>query len=341
MAVGSFEFADERQDNAFHANAEQGRRHMSKTKILIDCDPGHDDAVAILFAAQHLDVIGITTVHGNSTVENTTRNALAITELAGIDVPLAMGCAGPLTQRGVCASLVHGKGGLDGAELPEPKRQPLGTHAVDFIIDMASQHRGELVLAAIGPETNVALALRREPRLAGWLREITVMGGSTGAGNITAAAEFNIYCDPEAAWAVFNSGAPIRMVGLNVTRRTGFDQNDIDVMKASGRKVASVIADLMAFYLARQRERFGLDVAPMHDVCAIVPYADPALLDYRHTRVEVELAGTHTRGMTLCDLRSVRLSATGDQPAPNALVAIDANCQALIGRVIETLFSYD
>jgi inosine-uridine nucleoside N-ribohydrolase len=236
---------------------------------------------------------------------------------------------------------VHGHGGLDGAALPEPKRQPVGAHAVDFIIDMANRHRGELVLAAIGPETNVALALTREPRLASWLREITVMGGSTGAGNITAAAEFNIYCDPEAAWAVFNCGVPIRMVGLNVTRCTGFNQTDVDAMKVSRRKVASVVADLMAFYLARQRERYGLDVAPMHDVCAIAPYADPALLEYVHTRVEVELTGTHTRGATLCDLRPMRLSAPEDLPAPNALVATHANSRALIGSVIETLLSYN
>ena len=314
---------------------------MINTKILIDCDPGHDDAVAILFAARHLNLVGVTSVYGNNTVENTTRNALAIIELAGIDVPLAMGCGEPLAQRRVGAAAVHGKGGLEGAELPRPKRRPVGAHAVDFIIDMASRHRGELVLATIGPETNVALALRREPRLAVWLREITVMGGSTGAGNITAAAEFNIYCDPEAAWAVFHCGAPIRMVGLNVTRRTGFNQTDIDTMKASGRKVASVVADLMTFYLARQRELHGLDVAPMHDVCAVIPYADAALLEYLNTRVEIELAGAYTRGMTLCDLRPARLSAAEDQPTANALVATNAKSRALIGRVIETLLTYD
>jgi inosine-uridine nucleoside N-ribohydrolase len=313
---------------------------VSKTKILIDCDPGHDDAVAILFAARHLDLVGVTTVHGNNTVENTTRNALAIMELADIDVPLAMGCAGPLAQRRVGVAPVHGKGGLEGVDLPVPRRQPVGVHAVDFIIETASRYRGELVLATIGPETNVALALTREPRLASWLREITVMGGSTGAGNITAAAEFNIYCDPEAAWTVFHCGVPIRMVGLNVTRRTGFNQTDINAMKASGRKVASVVADLMAFYLASQRERFGIEVAPMHDVCAIVPYADVALLEYVHTRVEVELTGTHTRGATLCDLRPVSLSAPRDQP-PNAQVATNANSRGLIGRVIQTLLSYD
>jgi inosine-uridine nucleoside N-ribohydrolase len=314
---------------------------MSKSKILIDCDPGHDDAVAILFAARHLDLVGVTTVHGNNSVDNTTRNASAVLDLAGLDVPLAVGCADPLAQRRAMAAAVHGKSGLDGADLPEPQRRPVEAHAVDFIIEMASRHRDELVLATIGPETNVALALRREPRLRDWLREITVMGGSTGPGNVTTAAEFNMHCDPEAAWAVFNSGVPIRMVGLNVTRRTGFDQADVERMKASGRKVASVIADLMAFYLARQRERHGLDVAPMHDVCAIVPYVDATLIEYLHTRVDIELAGTHTRGMTVCDLRPARRSVAKDEPAANALVAVDAQSRQLIEQVIGTLLSYD
>ena len=308
---------------------------MIPTKMLIDCDPGHDDAVAILFAARHLHLVGITTVHGNNTLENITRNALAILELAGLDVPLAVGCDEPLAQRRTGVAAVHGKSGLDGAELPEPKRQPVDAHAVDFIIDMASRHRGELVLATIGPETNVALALKREPRLGQWLREITIMGGSTGAGNVTPAAEFNIYCDPEAASAVFNSGVPIRMVGLNVTRRTGFTQADVDRLKASGRKTAATMGNLMAFYLARQRERHGLDVAPMHDVCAIVPYVDDSLIDYLHTRVDIELAGNHTRGMTLCDMRPVRPDAA------NALVAVEARSRALIDRVIATLLTFE
>jgi inosine-uridine nucleoside N-ribohydrolase len=280
-------------------------------------------------------------VHGNNTLENTTRNALAVLELAGLDIPLAMGCCEPLAQRRVAAAAVHGKGGLEGADLPEPKRRSVGTHAVDFIIDTAGRHRGELVLATLGPETNIALALKREPRLKTWVQEITVMGGSTGAGNVTPAAEFNIYCDPEAAWSVFNSGIPIRMVGLNVTRRTGFDQADVQRMKGSQRKVASVIADLMAFYLARQRERYGLDVAPMHDVCAIIPYVDATLLEYADARVDIELTGTHTRGMTICDLRAQVGSTADDRLAANAQVAIDSKSRQLIDRVIDALLAYD
>jgi inosine-uridine nucleoside N-ribohydrolase len=312
---------------------------MSRTKILIDCDPGHDDAVAILFAARHLDLVGITTVHGNNSVENTTRNALAVLELAGLDVPLAKGCAEPLAQRRVGPALVHGKSGLDGASLPEARRRPVDVHAVDFIVDMADRHRGELVLATIGPETNVALALRREPRLKNWLREITVMGGSTGAGNITPAAEFNIYCDPEAAWAVFNSGVPIRMVGLNVTRATGLDETDIERMKASERKVASVIAALMEFYLARQRERHALGLAPMHDVCAVVPHVDATLLDYADARVDIELNGTLTRGMTVCEFAAAGRTPAADNLSP-VKVAVAARNRALIELVVATLLGY-
>ena len=316
---------------------------MSKQKILIDCDPGHDDLVAILFAARHLDLVGVTTVHGNNTLENTTRNGLIALELGGIDAPLAAGCSEPLVQPSVGIAVGHGKSGLDGAEFPEPARKPIATHAVDFIIAMAQEHKEELILATIGPETNLALALKREPRLRRWVREITIMGGSTTTGNWSPAAEFNIAGDVEAAAAVYESGIPLRMVGLNITRRTGFDANDIARMRASKRRAASAIADLMAFYLSRQQQMYGLNVAPMHDVCAIVPYVYPDLITYLHTSARVETAGTYTRGMTLCDLRHPLGSAEKslrNRTEPNALVAIEANSRALIDVVLETLLTY-
>ncbi len=316
---------------------------MSKQKILIDCDPGHDDAVAILFAAKHMDLVGVTTVHGNNTLENTTRNGLAVLELGGIDVPLAAGCPEPLAQHSVGVAPMHGKGGLDGADIPPPARRPVSAHAVDFIIAMAEKHREELILATIGPETNIAMAIRREPRLRQWVREITVMGGSTTTGNYTPAAEFNIAADVEAAWSVFESGIPLRMVGLNITRRTGFDQGDIDRMRASGRRVAGVIADLMQFYLGRQQVGYGLNIAPMHDVCAIVPYVDDSLLQFLHTSARIELTGTHTRGMTVCDVRHPKGSIEPNlrnRSAPNALVAVEVRSRALIDRVIDTILDY-
>src|SRR5918911_38587 len=207
-----------------------------KAKILIDCDPGHDDAVALLFAARHLDLVAVTTVHGNNSLANTTSNALAVLELAGIDVPVASGCSEPLVQGPGHAGHIHGKTGLDGADIPAPTRRPIDSHAVDLIVETASRHRGELVVALIGPQTNFAVALRREPRLKQWVREVTVMGGSTGIGNIAPVAEFNIHSDPEAAAVVFESGIPIRMVGFDVTRQIGFHCDDLARLRESGRR---------------------------------------------------------------------------------------------------------
>jgi inosine-uridine nucleoside N-ribohydrolase len=317
---------------------------VTKPKILIDCDPGHDDLVAILFAARHLDLVGVTTVHGNNTLENTTRNGLIALELGGLDaIPLAAGCAEPLVQPSVGIASGHGKSGLDGAQVPEPVRKPIDTHAVDFIIAMAERHRQELILATIGPETNIAMAIKREPRLRGWIREITIMGGSTTTGNWSPAAEFNIAADVEAAAAVFESGIPLRMVGYNITRRTGFGESDIARMRGSGRRAAAVIAGLMQFYLERQRQMYRLNVAPMHDVSAIVPYVYPELVSFLHTSARIETAGTYTRGMTVCDLRHPSGSAEltlRNRTEPNALVAVDANSPALIAAVLDTLLTY-
>jgi inosine-uridine nucleoside N-ribohydrolase len=316
---------------------------VPKQKILIDCDPGHDDLVAILFAARHMDLVGVTTVHGNNTLENTTRNGLIAIELGGLDVPLAAGCSEPLVQPSVGVAPGHGKSGLDGAEVPEPARKPIAQHAVDFIIAMAEKHKEELILATIGPETNIAMAIKREPRLRKWIREITVMGGSTTTGNWSPAAEFNIACDVEAAAAVFESGIPLRMVGYNITRQTGFDANDIAHMRASKRRVAAVVANLMEFYLGRQHEMYRLNVAPMHDVCAIVPYVYPDLITFLHTSVRIETTGTYSRGMTVCDVRHPDGSAVAllrNRTEPNALLATDAKSRELISAVLDSLLEY-
>ena len=315
---------------------------MARTPILIDCDPGHDDAVAILYAARHMDLVGVSTCHGNNSLDNVTRNALQVLTLAGLDVPLAKGCADPLSGPRAEPPNAHGKTGLDGATLPEPDRAPIGQHAVDFIIDTARRHQGELVLAVIGPATNVARALQKEPLLAGWLKEITVMGGSGGLGNITPVAEFNCWADPEAAAVMYACGVPIRMVGYDVTSRTGTDAADIERLRAGGR-VAKPIGDLLHFYRAKQIQYFGLDIAPMHDVCAIVPHVREGMLTYRHCNVQVELDGTLTRGMTVCDFRRLTdegKAMRGSGPE-NTLVATDSDARRLIDDVLETLLSYD
>jgi inosine-uridine nucleoside N-ribohydrolase len=238
---------------------------------------------------------------------------------------------------------IHGKSGLDGAELPEPDRAPAAGHAIDFIIAEAERRKGTLVLAGIGPLTNLALALRREPKLASWLKAITIMGGSATLGNVTPAAEFNVWCDPEAAAVVLDAGLPVWMVGYNLTRQIGFEQGDIDRLRGSGRRVAATVADLLQFYLDRQRRVFGLEIAPMHDVCAIVPFVAPGLIEHRPTAVRVELRGEHTRGMTVCDLRNKRLAGTGgirDAAPPNVRLATAAEARPLIDRVLATLLDY-
>jgi inosine-uridine nucleoside N-ribohydrolase len=306
-------------------------------KLVIDCDPGHDDAVAILYAARHHELLGITTVHGNSSLENTTRNALRVLTLAGLDVPVAAGCAGPLVGQPFHASHIHGTSGLDGALLPEPSRGPLETHAVDFLIEIARQHRGELVVAVVGPATNVAVALLREPRLKEWVRAFTVMGGSTSWGNISPAAEFNVYADPEAAAALLASGVPIHLVGLNVTRQVGFSADDLEALRGRGGHTAQTIAALLQFYLERGEDTYGLGVAPMHDSCAIVAHTAPELLSFEHIHVAVELASPLTRGMTVCDLRGYRGT---DALTPNAHVAVAADGRAIMAHVLEAVASY-
>ncbi len=308
---------------------------MARKKLLIDCDPGHDDAVAILVGHRHFDLLAVTTVHGNSGLENTTRNALAVLELAGIeDVPVAVGAASPLVGEAPNATYAHGKSGLDGHDLPLPSLKPVPKHAVDVIIETARANQGEMTLAVIGPATNVALALLKEPRLASWVKEVTVMGGSTGGENITPAAEFNAYCDPEALAAILAAEWPVRMVGYDTTCTVGIDLPHIETLRASGKRTAMVIADLLQFYRQNQVVRGGVQVAAMHDACALIPLLDPACMAYTETRVEVELQGKHTRGMTVCDLRGRPVKN------PNVRLARKADHQRLVGLMMDTVLSY-
>ncbi len=314
------------------------------TRLLIDCAPGHDDAMAILYAARHLNLVAITTVFGNTSLENATRNALGICALAGLRVPVAAGMGEPLVAPRSSAADIHGKSGLDGATLPEPTRAPDPRHAVRLIIDEARAHPGELTLAPIGPLTNIAVALKTEPSLAKWLKGITLMGGSTTAGNITAMAEFNVYCDPEAAAVVFASGVPIHMVGLNVTRQAGIGPEHVTQLANSGSPVGRCFAGLLDFYLERSRAIFGLTHASMHDPCALLPLVRPELIKHQLAHVHIELASPQLRGMTACDLRRVNaeLARTVHPNArPNAHVAIAIDGPAAVDHVIQTLLSYD
>lgn len=275
------------------------------TPVLLDCDPGHDDAVALIYAARHLDLRAITTVFGNQSLDHVTRNALSLCRLVQLDIPVAAGADRPLVAQPIHGGTIHGRTGLDGAELPEPDRAPADMHAVELILRTARAHRGELVIAATGALTNVALALATEPRLKDWLRGITIMGGTTGVGNVTEIAEFNIYADPEAADRVLRAGVPAWLVGLDVTRRVGVTAADIESLRGGG-VLARTMADLLDFFLVSLQRVHGLSTASLHDPCALVPFIDPSLIEYRQCSVQVSLDPGLTRGVTVADLRRLR-----------------------------------
>ncbi len=309
---------------------------MTSQPVVLDCDPGHDDAIALLYAARHLDLLAITTVFGNASVAQTTRNALRICALGGLNVPVAQGCAGPLLGRFLGAGF-HGETGLDGvALLPEPQRPPLGDHASQVIIEIAARRPGEVALVATGPLTNVALALRLEPRLAGWLRCISIMGGSTDIGNQTAFAETNVARDPEAADIVFSSTAPVRMAGLNLTRQARIDGRVIRRLRAAAAPVPAAVADMLAFYLSRYGERDGSTDVPMHDPTAVLALVRPELIQYRSLPVCVQLTRNELRGMTAFDLRGFGGTAVDRE----ILVGMSIDGAAAVSHVFDTIETY-
>lgn len=317
-------------------------------KVILDCDPGHDDALAILLAARHFDVLGITTVHGNQSLDKVTRNALKVLEFGGLThIPVIPGCDRPLLQAPRHAPEVHGETGLDGPDLPEPTTPVLPGHAVDFIVDTVMANE-DVTLIATGPLTNVATALHREPRLAGRLHQISLMGGSLTYGNSTPAAEFNIWCDPEAAHIVFTSGVPIKMVGLNLTRQAEAGPEEIARIRGLGNRTGQIVADLLEFFSERLRRLFGLRGGSLHDPCAVAWLIDPTIIEGRMLHVAVELHGEHTRGMTVCDYRHLRGAGTevhGEEGVhqgrpPNAEVGLHLDVPRFFDLLTDTLAGY-
>ena len=271
------------------------------TPIILDCDPGIDDALAIAFAAAspEIDLIGLTTVAGNVSLAKTTANALAVASFVGAkDVPVTPGSAAPLLRPPFHAGHVHGDSGLGGAVLPPPARTAEDGHAIDYLIDTIGAARGEITLVATGPLTNIGLALRREPRLAAWVRNFVIMGGSASRGNMNHAAEFNIWADPEAAAIVFRAGWTVRMIGLDVTLRA----RATAAVQERMRELGSLGAQLLLPALAQYRDSADTTgEPPVHDVCAIVSIADPSVFTSRPALVQVETHGTFTSGMTVTD----------------------------------------
>ncbi len=291
-----------------------------RPQIILDCDPGHDDAVAIVVAAQYCDLVGITAVGGNAPLDRTEYNARVMRELLGIDVPVHSGAADPLVGELRDATFVHGPSGLDGADLPVPTRPLDGTDAAGFIVDTCRATEG-LWLVPVGPLTNIALALARAPDLAQRVAGISLMGGGT-FGNRAVMAEFNIWADPEAAAAVFGCAAPITMAGLDVTHQLIVTETHADELEAIGGRLATVLAGLFRFFADNYRSRHdGLAGAPLHDPLAVLALTHPHLFTSTRRWVGVETKGEHTRGMTVIDHRIIR-----PRPEPNTTVleAVDA-----------------
>jgi len=292
------------------------------TKIILDCDPGIDDALAIAFAHGHPDIalLGITTVAGNVGLIRTTENALAVCEFIGAaGTPVTAGCATPLIRPALDARHVHGESGLGGAKLPQPAGQPATGHAIDYIIDTVRAAPGEITLVAIGPLTNIALAVRKEPRLPELVKDFVIMGGSSGRGNTTPAAEYNIWADPEAATAVFGAGWTVTMLGLDVTMRTGASTEVLNRMSELG----PLGTELLLPALDQYRSLAGPGGPPVHDVCAVAYVAEPGLFGLVPARVEVETWGRLTSGMTVTDFRTAKPGAAAPgADEPNALVGM-------------------
>jgi purine nucleosidase len=280
---------------------------MDARRLIIDCDPGQDDAVALLLAfasKDELDLAGITCVAGNVALRMTVRNALRIRELADRhDVPVFAGCPRPMMRKLETAEEVHGKTGLDGVNLPEPSLGVDPRHAVSFIIEACrSAPGGELTLCPIGPLTNIALALIMAPDISSHIREIVLMGGSAlGLGNITPAAEFNIYVDPQAAKVVFDSGIHLTMLGLDVTRKAIATPVLRAAIEAVDTPVAKAVGQILTYYDRRDVERYGATGAPLHDPCVIAYILRPELFDGRECHVAVETAEGVALGRTVTD----------------------------------------
>ncbi len=306
-------------------------------RILLDCDPGHDDAMAIVSAARYADLVGITTVAGNAPLERTTRNALVMRDLLGIDVPVHSGSAqpllGPLGYGAAHSVAVHGETGLDGADLPEPTTPLDGTDAVGFIIDTC-RSVDDVWLVPVGPLTNIALALRTAPDIAERIAGVSLMGGGT-FGNRTATGEFNVWADPEAAAIVFGYGGPLVMAGLDVTHRFQATPERVTAIGALPGVLAATLAELLTFFSDNYRTRHdpgSMRGAAVHDPLAVFAVTHPDLFERAARHVMVETSGDHTRGMTVIDRRAIT-----ERPAPNCDVLTtlddDAAFDLMIGAI--------
>jgi purine nucleosidase len=304
-----------------------GRTGVAARKIIIDTDPGHDDAFAVLFALgspAELDVVALTTVGGNVPLALTSRNALQIVELAGrADVPVFAGCPGPMVKRLKTAEYVHGPTGIDGLEAPDPVTALQPQHAVSFLVEkIMSAPEGELTICTLGPMTNLGMAMAMQPRIISRIREVVLMGGGFfQGGNATPAAEFNIYVDPHAAHAVFESGVPLVMASIDCTYTAQMTPEWINSLRAVGSRSAVQAANMADFYRRYGSHKFPTEARPIHDACVTGFLLAPHLYQQRMCNVAIELMSPETIGMTIVDWWHV----TGKRKNCNVLGRVDAD----------------
>jgi inosine-uridine nucleoside N-ribohydrolase len=304
--------------------------------VLIDCDPGHDDAIALLLAlaSPELDVRGVTTVAGNTTLERTTANAIRVLEFVGRgDVPVAAGADRPLVREPYAAVYVHGESGLDGPALPPPRGAPSSLHAVDFLAERVLSSPRPVTLIPTGPLTNVAMLLAMRPETVERVERIVLMGGSIAEGNVTPAAEFNVWADPEAAARVLDSGIDVTMIGLDVTHQALVTAADAERLRALGR-TGTMVAELLAFFSRFHAETYGFDGAPVHDAVAVAEVVRPGLVETLDLHVDVERGSELCRGRTVVD----RWRRTGN--AANARVGVGIDREAFVDLLTERLAAF-
>jgi inosine-uridine nucleoside N-ribohydrolase len=303
--------------------------------VILDCDPGHDDAIALLLAlaSPELELLGVTTVSGNQTLEKTTANAIRLLDFVGRDdVEVAAGADRPLVRERFVAAYVHGESGLDGPALPPPRRAPSDAHAVDFVAERLNEASSPVTLIPTGPLTNVALLLARYPDAAERLERIVLMGGAIAEGNVTPAAEFNIWADPEAAHRVFESGLDVTMIGLDVTHKALMTREHAARLRAAGR-VGTMVAELHDFFSIFHRRTYGTDDSPIHDAVAVAHVFRPDLVSTKRLHVAVDCVSELCRGRTVVDLWR------RTENEPNAHVGVDIDADAFFELVLDRIGS--
>lgn len=276
---------------------------MEKIKMILDCDTGHDDAIALMVAAAHpdIDLLGITCVAGNQTLDKTLPNTLHVCQHLGLSNKVYGGMSLPMVREQVTAGDVHGESGLDGPVFEPLTKEAEKEHAVSFLIRTIMESHGDITLVPVGPLTNIAMAMRLEPRIVPKIKQIVLMGGAYGLGNTTPAAEFNIYVDPEAASVVFNSGVKLTMMGLDLTNQALATPEIIERMEAIGNKAGKLFGDIMRFTLYSQACN-GLSAGPVHDVTAVVYLVAPEIYVTKDAWVDIDLNRGYSYGRTICDM---------------------------------------